>query len=192
MAPRASAMSTRRSAVRRNAEAAPPRLAPSSAKRKEGTWAPSGQSEAGKRGEELIRADAKVIDYPDLVLKSELPQSTSTDGFTIFSTTGITKNSPRLGERIDRRDEACGYAHSAHPPSKGHPSMQSINPDRVDQRVQEIVGCDLGRKNEARTMYLDAAKCASPWTTAYRGTCSRGLRTTRRSTSTSQSAANLG
>src|SRR5271155_2416388 len=72
MAPGASATSMRRWAVRRNAEAASARSAPSSAKRREGTSAPSGQSEAGKPRGELMRGDAKVIDYLNLALKSEL------------------------------------------------------------------------------------------------------------------------
>ena len=40
----------------------------------------------------------------------------------------------------------------------GHPNMQSLNPLRIGQNVKEIIDCDLAAENEARTLYLDAAK----------------------------------
>ena len=40
----------------------------------------------------------------------------------------------------------------------GHPNMQSLNPLRIGQSVQEILDCDLAAENEARTLYLEAAK----------------------------------
>jgi bacterioferritin len=40
----------------------------------------------------------------------------------------------------------------------GHPNMQSLNPLRIGQSVKEIIDCDLVAENEARTLYLDAAK----------------------------------
>ena len=36
----------------------------------------------------------------------------------------------------------------------GHPNMQSLNPLRIGQSVQEILDCDLAAENEARTLYL--------------------------------------
>ena len=41
---------------------------------------------------------------------------------------------------------------------EGYPNMQSINPLRIGQSVQEIIDCDLVAENEARALYLDAAK----------------------------------
>jgi bacterioferritin len=40
----------------------------------------------------------------------------------------------------------------------GHPNMQSLNPLRIGQSVQEILDCDLAAENEARALYLEAAK----------------------------------
>jgi len=40
----------------------------------------------------------------------------------------------------------------------GHPNMQSLNALRIGQSVQEILDCDLAAENEARTLYLEAAK----------------------------------
>ena len=40
----------------------------------------------------------------------------------------------------------------------GHPNMQSLNPLRIGQNVKEVIDCDLAAENEARTLYLDAAK----------------------------------
>ncbi len=40
----------------------------------------------------------------------------------------------------------------------GHPNMQSLNALRIGQTVQEILDCDLAAENEARALYLEAAK----------------------------------
>jgi bacterioferritin len=40
----------------------------------------------------------------------------------------------------------------------GHPNMQSLNALRIGQSVQEILDCDLAAENEARALYLEAAK----------------------------------
>jgi bacterioferritin len=40
----------------------------------------------------------------------------------------------------------------------GHPNMQSLNALRIGQNVQEILDCDLAAENEARALYLEAAK----------------------------------
>jgi bacterioferritin len=40
----------------------------------------------------------------------------------------------------------------------GHPNMQSLNPLRIGQNVKEVIECDLAAENEARTLYLDAAR----------------------------------
>jgi bacterioferritin len=40
----------------------------------------------------------------------------------------------------------------------GHPNMQTINPLHIGQTVQEILDADLAAENDARTLYLEAAK----------------------------------
>ena len=40
----------------------------------------------------------------------------------------------------------------------GHPNMQTINPLRIGQTVQEILDADLATEVDARTLYLEAAK----------------------------------
>lgn len=40
----------------------------------------------------------------------------------------------------------------------GHPNMQTINPLRIGQTVQEILDADLAAEIDARTLYLEAAK----------------------------------
>jgi bacterioferritin len=41
---------------------------------------------------------------------------------------------------------------------EGHPNMQSINPLRIGQSVQEILDADLAAEVDARALYLEAAK----------------------------------
>lgn len=41
---------------------------------------------------------------------------------------------------------------------EGHPNMQTINPLRIGQTVQEILDADLANEVDARTLYLEAAK----------------------------------
>ena len=41
---------------------------------------------------------------------------------------------------------------------EGYPNMQTLNPLRIGQSVQEIIDCDLVAENEARALYLEAAK----------------------------------
>lgn len=40
----------------------------------------------------------------------------------------------------------------------GHPNMQTINPLHIGQTVQEILDADLAAENDARALYLEAAK----------------------------------
>jgi bacterioferritin len=40
----------------------------------------------------------------------------------------------------------------------GHPNMQTINPLHIGQTVEEILKADLDAENDARTLYLEAAK----------------------------------
>jgi bacterioferritin len=41
---------------------------------------------------------------------------------------------------------------------EGHPNMQTINPLRIGQTVQEILDADLAAEIDARTLYLEAAQ----------------------------------
>ncbi|GJE58507.1 bacterioferritin [Methylobacterium trifolii] len=40
----------------------------------------------------------------------------------------------------------------------GFPNLQELDPLRIGQNVQEIITCDLAAENEARALYLEAAK----------------------------------
>ena len=40
----------------------------------------------------------------------------------------------------------------------GFPNLQELDPLRIGQTVQEIVECDLTAENEARALYLEAAR----------------------------------
>ncbi len=40
----------------------------------------------------------------------------------------------------------------------GFPNLQVLDPLRIGQTVQEIIECDLAAENEARALYLEAAK----------------------------------
>ena len=40
----------------------------------------------------------------------------------------------------------------------GFPNLQELDPLRIGQNVQEIIECDLAAENEARALYLEAAK----------------------------------
>ena len=41
---------------------------------------------------------------------------------------------------------------------EGFPNLQELDPLRIGQNVQEIIECDLAAENEARSLYLEAAK----------------------------------
>ena len=40
----------------------------------------------------------------------------------------------------------------------GFPNLQELDPLRIGQTVQEIIECDLAAENEARALYLEAAR----------------------------------
>ena len=147
MAPGVCARSTRRWAVRRNAEAALPRLAPSSTKRNKGTSAPSGQSETGKPRGELTRENAKRIDTLNPALKSEMSAINQYwPRYRILDNWGYKERA-----KIWREESIEEMRHADTLTARilfleGYLNMQSINPLRIGQGVQQIVGCDLAAR----------------------------------------------
>lgn len=106
-----------------------------------------------------MQGDAKVVDYLNQALKHEL---TAVNQYWLHY---------RLLDHWGYRDLAKKWRvesieemqHADTLTARilfldGHPNMQSLNPLRVGQNVKEIIDCDLAAENEARTLYLDAAK----------------------------------
>jgi len=106
-----------------------------------------------------MRGDAKVIEYLNQALKSELTainqywlhyRILDNWGYKDFAKTWRKESIEEMGH-ADTLTARILFL-------EGHPNMQSLNPLKIGQTVQEIIECDLGSENDARTLYLDAAK----------------------------------
>ena len=106
-----------------------------------------------------MQGDAKVVDYLNQALKHEL---TAVNQYWLHY---------RLMDHWGYRDFAKKWREESIEEMRhadtltarilfldGHPNMQSLNPLRIGQSVQEIIDCDLAAENEARLLYLEAAK----------------------------------
>ena len=110
-----------------------------------------------------MRADAKVIDYLNLALKSELTAINQYWlHYRILDNWGYKELAKTWREESIEEMRHADTLTARILFLEGYPNMQSINPLRIGQSVHEIIDCDLVAENEARALYLDAAKhCAS-------------------------------
>jgi bacterioferritin len=111
------------------------------------------------RGEWRMKGDAKVIEYLNRGLRSEL---TAVNQywlhFRLLNDWGYVdlakfwrKESIEEMNHADRFIDRILFL-------DGFPNLQELDPLRIGQNVQEIIECDLAAENEARALYLEAAK----------------------------------
>jgi bacterioferritin len=106
-----------------------------------------------------MQGDAKVIDYLNQALKHEL---TAVNQYWLHYR--LLDHWGYLEMAKKWREESIEEMRHADTLTErilfldGHPNMQSLNPLRIGQDVKEIIDCDLAAENEARALYLDAAK----------------------------------
>jgi len=106
-----------------------------------------------------MRGDARVIDYLNQALKHELTAINQYWlHYRILDNWGYKELAKTWREESIEEMRHADTLTARILFLEGYPNMQSINPLRVGQNVQEIIDCDLAAENEARALYLDAAK----------------------------------
>jgi bacterioferritin len=106
-----------------------------------------------------MRGDAKVIDYLNQALKHELTAINQYwVHYRILDNWGYKELAKTWREESIEEMRHADTLTARILFLEGYPNMQSINPLRIGESVQEIIDCDLAAENEARALYLDAAK----------------------------------
>jgi len=106
-----------------------------------------------------MRGDARVIDYLNQALKHELTAINQYWlHYRILDNWGYKELAKTWREESIEEMRHADTLTARILFLEGYPNMQSINPLRIGQSVQEIIDCDLAAENEARALYLDAAK----------------------------------
>ena len=110
-----------------------------------------------------MRGDAKVIDYLNQALKSELTAINQYWlHYRILDNWGYKELAKTWREESIEEMRHADTLTARILFLEGYPNMQSINALRIGQSVQEIIECDLTAENDARALYLEAANyCAS-------------------------------
>lgn len=106
-----------------------------------------------------MKGDTKVIEYLNRSLRSELTAvSQYWLHFRMLNNWGYIdlarfwrKESIEEMNHADRFIDRILFL-------DGFPNLQELDPLRIGQNVQEIIECDLAAENEARALYLEAAK----------------------------------
>src|ERR671928_2219186 len=106
-----------------------------------------------------MQGDPKVLDYLNKGLRSEL---TAINQYWLHYR--ILNNWGLLEMAKVWRKESIEEMHHADRFTDrilfldGFPNMQVLDPLRIGQNIKEILECDLAAENEARGLYLEAAK----------------------------------
>jgi bacterioferritin len=105
-----------------------------------------------------MKGDAKVIEYLNRGLRSEL---TSINQYwlhyRVLANWGYRELAKKWREEsIEEMQHADKFVDRILF-LDGFPNMQSLDPLRIGQTVQEIIDCDLAAELEARKLYLEAA-----------------------------------
>jgi bacterioferritin len=106
-----------------------------------------------------MKGDAKVIDYLNRGLRSELTAiSQYWLHYRLLDNWGYKGLAKRWREEsieemghADRFTDRILFL-------DGFPNMQVLDPLRIGQNIKEILDCDLAAEHEARALYLEAAK----------------------------------
>ena len=108
-----------------------------------------------------MKGDAKVIDFLNRGLRSELTavnqywlhyRLLDNWGYKELAKTW-RKESIEEMHHADRFTDRILFL-------EGFPNMQTLDPLRIGQNVQEVIECDLAAEHEARALYLEGAKHA--------------------------------
>jgi bacterioferritin len=106
-----------------------------------------------------MKGDAKVIDYLNRGLRSELTainqywlhyRLLDNWGYKELTKKWREESIEEMGH-ADRFTDRILFL-------DGFPNMQVLDPLRIGQNVQEIIECDLAAEMDARALYLEAAK----------------------------------
>ena len=106
-----------------------------------------------------MKGDAKVIDFLNRGLRSELTavnqywlhyRLLDNWGYKELAKTW-RKESIEEMHHADRFTDRILFL-------EGFPNMQTLDPLRIGQNVQEVIECDLAAEHEARALYLEGAK----------------------------------
>jgi bacterioferritin len=103
--------------------------------------------------------DAKVVEYLNRALKHEL---TAVNQYwlhyRIFDNWGFRELAKTWRKESIEEMEHADTLVARILFLEGHPNMQSLDALRIGQTVPEIFQCDLVAENDARSLYLEAAK----------------------------------
>jgi bacterioferritin len=103
--------------------------------------------------------DAKVVEYLNRALKHEL---TAVNQYwlhyRIFDNWGFRELAKTWRKESIEEMEHADTLVARILFLEGHPNMQSLDALRIGQTVPEIFQCDLAAENDARALYLEAAK----------------------------------
>jgi bacterioferritin len=105
-----------------------------------------------------MRGDAKVIEYLNRGLRSELTAINQYWlHYRIFDNWGFKELAKKWREEsIEEMEHADDFVHRILF-LEGFPNMQSLDPLRIGQSVEEIISLDLATEMDARALYLEAA-----------------------------------
>lgn len=109
-------------------------------------------------GQDDMKGDPKVIDYLNRGLRSEL---TAVNQYwlhyRIFDNWGFLELAKKWREEsIEEMRHADKFVKRILF-LEGFPNMQSLDPLRIGQSVEEIIDADLATETDARALYLEAA-----------------------------------
>jgi bacterioferritin len=113
---------------------------------------------AAEKGRQVMRGDAKVIDYLNRGLRSEL---TAINQYWLHYRILDNWGFKELAEAW-RKESMEEMDHADHFVQRilfldGFPNMQTLDPLRIGQSVEEIIQLDLATELDARALYLEAA-----------------------------------
>jgi bacterioferritin len=108
-----------------------------------------------------MRGDAKIIEYLNRGLRSELTAINQYWlHYRIFDNWGFRDLAKKWREEsIEEMEHADKFVHRILF-LEGFPNMQSLDPLRIGQNVEEIIRLDLATEMDARALYLEAASYA--------------------------------
>jgi bacterioferritin len=104
-----------------------------------------------------MKGDAKVIDYLNAALRSEL---TAVSQYWLHYRLQEDWGFGRLAAKS--RAESVEEMHHADKLIEriifleGHPNLQKLDPLRIGQTIRETLDCDLAAEHDARTLYIEA------------------------------------
>ncbi|MCA8878958.1 MAG: bacterioferritin [Rhodobacteraceae bacterium] len=104
-----------------------------------------------------MKGDAKVIEYLNAALRSELTAvSQYWLHYRLQEDWGLGKLAAKSrGESIEEMHHADKLV-TRIIFLEGHPNLQKLDPLRIGQSARETLECDLAAEHEARTLYIEA------------------------------------